>query len=68
MAVEQSIEDQLSARKERNKVEQNWSYQSKTAADLLSALGDKDVIKSDREANLISKASATLREARELHR
>ena len=68
MAVEQSIEEQLNARKEKNRAEQKWSYQSKTAADLLSALGEKDVTKSDREASLISRASAAMREARELHR
>ena len=68
VAVEPSIEDQLNARKERNRTEQKWSYQSKTAADLLVALGDKDVTKSEREASLISRASAAMREARELHR
>ena len=68
VAVEQSIEDQLNARKEKNKAEQKWSYQSKTAADLLLALGEKDVSKSDREANLISRASAAMREARQLQR
>ena len=68
VAVEQSIEEQLHARKEKNRAEQKWSYQSKTAADLLSALGEKDVTKSDREASLISRASAAMREARELHR
>ena len=68
MAVEQSLEEQLNARKEKNRAEQRWSYQSKTAADLLSALGEKDVTKSDREASLISRASAAMREARELHR
>ena len=66
--VEPSIEDQLNARKERNRAEQKWSYQSKTAADLLVALGDKDVTKSEREASLISRASAAMKEARELHR
>ena len=68
MAVEQSIEEQLNAGKEKNRAEQKWSYQSKTAADLLSALGEKDVTKSDREASLISRASAAMQEARELHR
>ena len=68
MTVEQSIEDQLNARKEKNKAEQKWSYQSKTAADLLLALGEKDVSKSDHEAKLISRASAAMREARQLHR
>ena len=68
MTVEQSIEDQLNARKEKNKAEQKWSYQSKTAQDLLSALDGKDVCKSDREAKLISRASAAMREARQLQR
>ena len=68
MTVEQSIEDQLNARKEKNKAEQKWSYQSKTAQDLLSALDDKDVCKSDREAKLISRANVAMREARQLQR